>query len=138
MKKIVFLLVVFSGLIFMSCNDDKDTVGPSIDVSNPKENVVFKAGDIVPLDVTLKDESSIGYFEYEFFSYDNDLYSHKEKKEIDYVLNELSFKSSFMIPKMIKEEIPFPAGDYVIKFVTVDIYGNTTVYIRNVKVQSGE
>lgn len=138
MKKIVFLLVVFSGLIFMSCNDDKDTVGPSIDVSNPKENVVFKAGDIVPLDVTLKDESSIGYFEYEFFSYDNDLYSHNEKKEIDYVLNELSFKSSFMIPKMIKEEIPFPAGDYVIKFVAVDIYGNTTVYIRNVKVQSGE
>lgn len=138
MKKIVFLLVVLSGLAFMSCNDDKDTAGPTIEVANPKENAVFKAGDVVQLDVTLKDESSIRYFEYEFFSYDHDLYSHKEKKEIDYVLNELSFKSSFIIPKLIKEEIPFPAGDYVIKFVAVDMYGNTTTLSRNINVQSGE
>ncbi len=138
MKKIVFLLVVFSGLIFMSCNDDKDTTGPSIEVINPTENKIYKPGDEVGIYMKLSDETNLAYYKYEAYSLEHNFLDVKKEIELEYVITEIIVKHSFILPKYTNGNNLLPDGDYILKITAVDRYGNTSEFIRNFKVKSGE
>ena len=138
MKKIVFLLVVFSGLIFMSCNDDKDTTGPSIEVINPTENKIYEPGDEVSIYLKLSDETSIAYYKYNAYSLEHNFLDVEEETKIDYLLTETMVRHSFILPKYTNGNNLLPDGDYILKITALDRYGNRSEFIRNFKVKNGE
>lgn len=64
MKKLNWLFLLFLSFAFVSCDDDDeeidlDVTAPTITISSPTENAVYKPGDMVELKANVTDDQGL-------------------------------------------------------------------------------
>lgn len=136
MKKLLFLLVVFTAFATVSCNDEIDREGPSIELIKPTAQQVFKPSDKVFVSMRLKDDLGVRSYEIESYSTSHNYLDIKIEKLLAYHITDGIITDSFTLPNNEGVDTQLPDGEYVLKITAYDIKGHVSEFMTTYKVQA--
>lgn len=133
-KKIglLFLLAVS----FVSCNDeDPDTVGPTIEITNIPDNKEYKFGETITMALKFTDQTGVFEYQYKLYAKDNvtEGFNVNSSIVLDGYFTDLSEAKSIHLPTKLPNEV-YHEGDYIIEIKAADIYKNISTYIKPIKI----
>lgn len=128
MKNILYaLLLVAGGLFLDSCSNDKDTSGPTIEIITPEVNDTVKLGSNLEMKFRFTDDYGIRYYSYDiFYETPGTVGEFEYFKEINVGGSYIEYEvpHSVFIPKKYNDSIPTVTGNYTLRVIAIDMYGN--------------
>lgn len=134
-KHVCLLFLVTVSLV--SCNDeDPDTVGPTIEITNIPDNKEYKFGENLIMNFKFTDQTGVYEYAYEIYAKE---YTPKEfsvaQKLIDLqgYFTEINQIQTILLPEKSAAET-YQEGDYIIKVQASDINQRVTTYYKPIKI----
>ena len=136
-KQISLLFLLTTAFTFVGCNDeDPDTVGPTIEITNIPDNKEFKFGEDLFMNFRFTDQS--GVYEYAYEIYSKDFFPKEFKVNQRYFdlqgyFTEINQKQTVILPAKSPTET-YAEGDYVIEVKASDINQRITTYYKPIRI----
>src|SRR5690606_2749927 len=136
-KQISLLFLMTSAFTFVGCNnEDPDTVGPTIEITNIPDNKEFKFGEDLFMNFMFTDQT--GVYEYSFEIYSKESlpkeFTVAEKVfDLNGYFNEINQKQTVLLPSKSSTET-YAEGDYVIKVKASDINQRISTYYKPIRI----
>ncbi len=142
MRNILYaFLLVGTSLFLGSCSKDEDTTAPTIEIITPEVNDTIKLGDNLNMKFRFTDEYGVRYYSYAIF-YNipgtEGEFDYFKEINLQSVFTEYEVPHSVRIPKNYNDSIPTPIGDYTLRVIAIDWYGNSNVVDQPLKVEPAE
>lgn len=122
---------------FVSCNDeDPDTAGPTIEITNISDNQEFKFGENLVMHFKFTDQTGVYEYSYEIYAKE---YTPKEfsvsQKLITFegYFNEKTDNQTVILPEKSPTET-YAEGDYIIKVQASDINQRVSTYYKPIRI----
>lgn len=136
-KQISLFFLLTTAFTFVGCNDeDPDTVGPTIEITNVLDNQEFKFGDELKMDIALNDP--IGVLEYQVEVYKVEFttnsFSYEKLVKIVNFTTDFTAYHGIFIPEKSDANTPYDGGDYLIKIMAADQLGNVSTYYKPIRI----
>lgn len=135
LKQIALLFLITSA--FVSCNEEEpDTVGPTIEITNIPDGKEFKYGEDLGMNFKFTDQTGVYEYSYEIYSKDN---LPKEFKVNQRLINlegyftEINQIQTVLLPEKTATEV-YAEGDYVIEVKASDINQRVSTYYKPIKI----
>lgn len=122
--------------VFVGCDDDEpDTKGPTIEITNIADNKEFKFGDNLTMKFKLTDETGLYEYKYEIYAEDFTPKSFTAEKHIifDSYFTELNESQSVQLPEKTPT-VSYQEGNYVIKVQASDVNQRISTYFKPIKI----
>lgn len=137
LKQIGLLLLLTTAFTFIGCNDeDPDTVGPTIEITNIPDNKEFKFGEDLFMNFKFTDQTGVYEYAYEIYAKE---FSPKEFKvdqkliELPGYYTEITEKQTVILPAKSETET-YTEGEYIIKVQASDINQIVSTYYKTIKI----
>lgn len=136
MKLLKQLLLLSLITLFVGCDDNEgDTVGPTIEITNIKDNAAYKFGETIVMKFKFKDQT--GFYEYKYELYAEDFTSDSFTAEkyffFDGFYTELEEAKSILLPEKSTNK-QYKEGKYLIKVTAADIHQNLSIYYKPIEI----
>lgn len=121
---------------FVSCNDeDPDTAGPTIEITNISDNQEFKFGENLVMHFKFTDQTGIYEYKYEIYEKDYTHQSFDYEKHITFegYYTEAIDAQSVLLPEKSPTET-YAEGDYIIKVQASDINQRVSTYYKSIRI----
>lgn len=134
MKKLI--ISIFVSITMLSCVSDYETIPPSIEILKPKTNDTIVLGKYIDLNFYIEDDYGIDYYSYEVISETptavNAFNFFKDRKFSDRVID-YNFKDGISVPLKYNDTISTLDGNYTIRVIAVDKFGNRNSVEKTIK-----
>lgn len=136
-KQISLLFLLTTAFTFVGCNDeDPDTVGPTIEITNIPDNKEFKYGEDLVMNFKFTDQT--GVYEYAFEIYSKDFLPKEFKVnqkifDLGGYFTEINKIQTVILPAKSANET-YAEGDYVIEVKASDINQRVTTYYKPIRI----
>lgn len=134
-----FRLVSLLGMMavmLVSCNDeDPDTTGPVIEITNIPDNKEYKFGENLSMRFKITDETGVYEYKYEIYAKDFTPKSFTAEKHIifDSSFTELNESQSVQLPEKTPD-VSYQEGEYLIKVQASDVNQRVSTYYKPIKI----
>ena len=122
---------------FVSCNDDDpDTVGPTIEITNISDNQEFKFGKDLVMNFKFTDQTGVYEYAYEIYSKDflpNGFSVPQKVITFEGYFNEKTDNQTVILPEKSATET-YAEGDYIIKVQASDINQIVSTYYKPIRI----
>lgn len=136
-KQISLLFLLTTAFTFVGCNDeDPDTVGPTIEITNIPDNKEFKFGEDLFMNFKFTDQTGVYEYAYEIYSKDflpNEFTVEEKLINLQGYFTEINQKQTVILPAKSATET-YAEGDYVIKVQASDINQRITTYYKPIRI----
>lgn len=136
-KQISLLFLLTTAFTFVSCNDeDPDTAGPTIEITNIPDNKEFKFGENLSLRFKFTDQSGVYEYAYEIYSKDllpNEFTVEERYFDLQGFYTEINQVQTVILPAKSDTE-KYAEGDYIIKVQASDINEIVTTYYKPIRI----
>jgi len=135
-KQISLLFLLTTAFTFVGCNDDVDTAGPAIEITNVPDNKEFKFGSELKLDIHFNDPSGIVEYQIEIYKEDFTENSFVFTKLVKIVEFSTTFTvyQGILIPEKSENNLFYDEGIHIIKIAAVDYRGNISTYYKPIRI----
>lgn len=136
-KQISLLFLLTTAFTFVGCNDeDPDTVGPSIEITNIPDNKEFKFGGELKMDIHFNDPNGVVEYQIEIYREDFTVNSFEFTKLVKIAAFSTDFTvyQGVLIPKEIENDKLYDEGSHIIKIIAVDYKGNISTYYKPIRI----
>lgn len=137
-KQISLLFLLTTVFTFVGCNDeDPDTVGPTIEITNIPDNKEFKFGEDLFMNFRFTDQTGVYEYSYEIYAKE---FSPKEFKvtrklfDLQGYYTEINQKQTVILPAKSATEPLYAEGDYIIEVKASDINQRMTTYYKPIRI----
>ena len=136
-KQISLLFLLTTAFTFVGCNDeDPDTVGPTIEITNIPDNKEFRYGEDLVMNFKFTDQT--GVYEYAFEIYSKDFLPKEFKVnqkifDLGGYFTEINKIQTVILPAKSANET-YAEGDYVIEVKASDINQRVTTYYKPIRI----
>lgn len=139
LKQISVFLLLATAFTFIGCNDeDPDTVGPTIEITNIPDNKEFKFGEDLGMHFKFTDQSGVYEYAYEIYAKE---FSAKEFKvnqklfDLQGYFTEINQIQTVILPeKSTNANENYAEGDYIIEVKASDINQRITTYYKPIRI----
>lgn len=134
LKSIGLFFVLAS--VFISCSDEEpDTVGPEIQITNIIDNQEFKFGENLVMRFKFTDQTGMYEYKYELYAKDYTTKSYDYENHIIYdtYFTERNDVQSILLPEKTPTEI-YQEGEYVIKVQASDVNQRISTYYKYINI----
>lgn len=136
-KQISLLFLLTTVFTFVGCNDeDPDTVGPTIEITNIPDNKEFKYGEDLGLFFKFTDQSGVYEYAYEIYSKDflpNEFKVNQRHFDLQGYYTEINQIQTVILPAKSDTET-YAEGDYIIEVKASDINQRITTYYKPIRI----
>lgn len=136
-KQISLLFLLTTAFTFVGCNEeDPDTVGPTIEITNIPDNKEFKFGEELGMILKFTDQTGVYEYAYEIYAKE---FSPKEFKvnqkhfDLDGYFTEISQIQTVILPSKTEKET-YAEGDYIIEVKASDVNLRMTTYYKPIRI----
>lgn len=130
---LLFLLTVS----VVACNDeDPDTVGPTIEITNIPDNKEYKFGDDLIMNFKFTDQTGVYEYAYEVYSKDGlpkEFKVNQKHFDLQGYFTEINQIQTVLLPAKSATET-YDEGDYIIEVKAADINQRITTYYKPIKI----
>lgn len=136
-KQVSLLFLLTTAFAFVGCNDeDPDTVGPTIEITNIPDNKEFKFGENLSLHFKFSDQTGV-------FQYQYRIYAAEITEETWFLTENLITFEGFFTEKNEIKSVLLPAkspseiyleGNYIIEVLAKDINNNISTYYKPIRI----
>ena len=136
-KQISLLFLLTTVFTFVGCNDeDPDTVGPTIEITNVPDNKEFEFGKELKMDIHFNDPSGIAEYQIEIYKEDFTPNSFEFTKLVKIAAFSTNFTvyQGVLVPEKIEVDKLYDEGNYIIKIIAVDYKGNISTYFKPIRI----
>lgn len=136
-KQISLLFLLTTAFAFVGCNDeDPDTVGPTIEITNIPDNKEFRYGEDLVMNFKFTDQT--GVYEYAFEIYSKDFLPKEFKVnqkifDLGGYFTEINKIQTVILPAKSANET-YAEGDYIIEVKASDINQRVTTYYKPIRI----
>jgi len=136
-KQISLLFLLTTAFAFVGCNDDDpDTVGPTIEITNIPDNKEFKFGEDLFMNFRFTDQTGVYEYAYEIYSKDflPKEFTVKQKHfDLQGYFTEINQMQTVILPAKSTAET-YDEGDYIIEVKASDINQRITTYYKPIRI----
>jgi len=136
-KLISLLFLLTTAFTFVGCNDeDPDTVGPTIEITNIPDNKEFKFGEDLFMNFRFTDQTGVYEYAYEIYSKDflpNEFTVEQKIFDLQGSYNEINQMQTVILPAKVDKEI-YDEGEYIIKVQASDINQRVSTYYKPIRI----
>ena len=136
-KQISLLFLLTTAFTFVSCNDeDPDTVGPTIEITNIPDNKEFKFGEDLSMHFKFTDQSGVYEYAYEIYSKNllpDEFSVEKRHFDLQGFYTEINQVQTVILPAKSANET-YAEGDYIIKVQASDINEIVSTYYKPIRI----
>ncbi|SEI00965.1 protein of unknown function [Paenimyroides aquimaris] len=122
---------------FVSCNDeDPDTDGPTIEITNISDNQEFKFGEDLVMNFMFTDQTGVYEYAYEIYSKDNlpkEFKVNQKLFDLQGYFTEINQIQTVILPEKSTNET-YAEGDYLIKVQASDINQIVSTYYKPIRI----
>ena len=136
-KQISLLFLLTTAFTFVGCNnEDPDTVGPTIEITNIPDNKEFKFGEDLFMNFRFTDQSGVYEYSYEIYAKE---FSPTEFKvtqklfDLQGYFTEINQMQTVILPAKSANET-YDEGDYIIEVKASDINQRITTYYKPIRI----
>ena len=136
-KQISLLFLLTTAFAFVGCNDDDaDTAGPTIEITNVTDNKEFKFGSELKMDIHFNDPSGVVEYQVEIYKEDFTPNSFEFTKLVKIAAYSTDFTvyQGVLIPEKIEVDKLYDEGNHIIKIIAVDYKGNISTYFKPIRI----
>lgn len=123
--------------VFVSCNnEDPDTVGPTIEITNVPDNKEFKFGNDLVMNFKFTDQTGVYEYAYEIYSKDalpKEFTVEQKLFDLQGYFTEINQIQTVILPSKTPNE-PYAEGDYIIKVQASDVNQRMTTYYKPIRI----
>ncbi|MBA5791997.1 hypothetical protein H1R17_03710 [Flavobacterium sp. xlx-214] len=134
-KHVCLLFLAIVSLV--SCNDEEpDTVGPTIEITNIPDNKEYKFGESLVMNFKFTDQTGVYEYAYEVYSKDNlpkEFSVAQRLIDLQGYFTEINQIQTILLPEKSAAET-YQEGDYIIKVQASDINQRVTTYYKPIKI----
>ena len=136
-KQISLLFLLTTVFTFVGCNDeDPDTVGPTIEITNIPDNKEFKYGEDLFMNFKFTDQTGVYEYAYEIYSKDflpNEFTVEEKLINLEGYFTEINQKQTVILPAKSATET-YAEGEYIIKVQASDVNQRITTYYKPIRI----
>ncbi len=136
-KQISLLFLLTTAFTFVGCNDeDPDTVGPTIEITNIPDNKEFKYGEDLFMNFRFTDQTGVYEYAYEIYSKDflpKEFKVNQRHFDLQGYYTEINQMQTVILPAKSATET-YAEGDYVIEVKASDINQRITTYYKPIRI----
>lgn len=136
-KQISLLFLLTTVFTFVGCNDeDPDTVGPTIEITNIPDNKEFKYGEDLFMNFRFTDQTGVYEYAYEIYSKDflpKEFKVNQRHFDLQGYYTEINQKQTVILPAKSATET-YAEGDYIIEVKASDINQRITTYYKPIRI----
>lgn len=136
-KQISLLFLLTTAFTFVGCNDeDPDTVGPTIEITNIPDNKEFKYGEDLFMNFRFTDQTGVYEYAYEIYSKDflpNEFKVNQRHFDLQGYYTEINQMQTVILPAKSATET-YAEGDYIIEVKASDINQRITTYYKPIRI----
>lgn len=136
-KQISLLFLLTTAFTFVGCNnEDPDTVGPTIEITNIPDNKEFKFGEDLFMNFRFTDQTGVYEYSFEIYSKDflpNEFSVPEEVFSLQGFFTEINQKQTVILPAKSATET-YAEGDYVIKVKASDINQRISTFYKPIRI----
>lgn len=122
---------------FVSCNDeDPDTAGPTIEITNISDNQEFKFGEDLVMNFMFTDQTGVYEYAYEIYSKDflpQEFKVNQKLFALGGYFTEINQIQTVILPEKSPTET-YAEGDYIIKVQASDINQRVSTYYKPIRI----
>lgn len=122
---------------FVSCNDeDPDTTGPTIEITNISDNQEFKFGEDLVMNFMFTDQTGVYEYAYEIYSKDflpQEFKVNQKLFALEGYFTEINQIQTVILPEKSPTET-YAEGDYIIKVQASDINQRVSTYYKPIRI----
>ena len=126
-----------SAFTFVGCNnEDPDTVGPTIEITNFEDNKEFKFGEDLFMNFKFTDQTGVYEYAYEIYSKDNlpkEFKVNQKLFDLQGYFTEINQIQTVILPEKSTNET-YAEGDYLIKVQASDINQIVSTYYKPIRI----
>lgn len=130
-------LLFLATVSLVSCNDeDPDTVGPTIEITNIPDNKEFKYGEDLGMNFKFTDQTGVYEYAYEIYSKDNlpkEFKVNQRLIDLEGYFTEINQIQTVLLPEKTATEV-YAEGDYVIEVKASDVNQRVSTYYKPIKI----
>lgn len=134
LKSIGLFFVLAS--VFISCSDEEpDTVGPEIQITNITDNQEFKFGENLVMQFMFNDQTGITHYRYEIYAQDftNESFTYDKDIDLNGFFTVLGEARAVLLPEKSATET-YQEGAYLIQVNARDVLGNLSTYYKPIRI----
>ncbi len=136
-KQISVLFLLAIAFTFVGCNDeDPDTVGPTIEITNIPDNKEFKFGEDLTMNFKFTDQSGVYEYSYEIYSKDflpKEFHLKEKLFDLNGYFTEINQVQAVILPAKSDTET-YAEGEYLIKVRASDVNLKVSTYYKPIKI----
>ncbi|KAA5531915.1 hypothetical protein [Paenimyroides baculatum] len=136
-KQISLLFLLTTAFTFVGCNDeDPDSVGPTIEITNIPDNKEFKFGEDLFMNFRFTDQTGVYEYAYEIYSKDflpKEFTVEQKLFDLQGSYTEINQKQTVILPAKVDKEI-YDEGEYIIKVQASDINQRVSTYYKPIRI----
>lgn len=136
-KQISLLFLLTTAFTFVGCNDeDPDTVGPTIEITNIPDNKEFKYGEDLFMNFKFTDQTGVYEYAYEIYSKDflpKEFKVNQRHFDLQGYYTEINQMQTVILPAKSDTET-YAEGDYIIEVKASDINQRITTYYKPIRI----
>lgn len=136
-KQISLLFLLTTAFAFVGCNDeDPDTVGPTIEITNIPDNKEYKYGEDLGMHFKFTDQSGVYEYAYEIYSKNSlpkEFKVNQKHFDLQGYFTEIDQIQSVILPAKSATET-YDEGDYIIEVKASDINQRITTYYKPIRI----
>ena len=136
-KQISLLFLLTTAFTFVGCNDeDPDTVGPTIEITNIPDNKEFKFGEDLFMNFRFTDQTGVYEYAYEIYSKDflpKEFKVNQRHFDLQGYFTEINQMQTVILPAKTETET-YAEGDYIIEVKAADINQRITTYYKPIRI----
>lgn len=137
LKQLSLFFLVVTSFVFTGCtNEEPDTTGPTIAITNIPDNKEFKFGDDLVMSFEFTDEIGFQIFSYEIYSKDfvsNSFIVNESLVDLKTFYTYIKLDKSVILPAKSETE-NYYEGDYIIKIKAIDLNQNVSIYYKPIRI----
>lgn len=133
--------MISAGFLVVSCTSDSDTTAPTIEILAPKANDTIVLGNNLDLKFRFTDNYGVSYYSYDIFSETPTVlgaFTYFKEVNLSGGITEYEIPHSVFIPKKYNDSIPTLVGDYTIRVIAIDMYGNKNFVDQPLKIEPAQ
>ena len=136
-KQISLLFLLTTAFAFVGCNDeDPDTVGPTIEITNFPDNKEFKYGEDLFMNFKFTDQTGVYEYAYRIYSKESlpkEFTVDQRRFDLQGYFNEINQTQTVILPAKSATET-YAEGDYIIEVKASDINQRITTYYKPIRI----
>ncbi len=136
-KQISLLFLLTTAFAFVGCNDeDPDTVGPTIEITNIPDNKEYYFGNELKMDIHFNDLNGVVEYQIEIYreEFTTNSFEFIKLVKIAAFSTDFTVYQGVVIPREIENNNLYDEGSYIIKIISVDYKGNISTYYKPIRI----